>query len=108
MPGRPAATPLPADAIAAARASLPGWSHVRSAGPDGDTEALTKEFVFADFRAALAWMLRAGFEAEALDHHPEWTNVYRTVTVRLNTHSAGGRVTALDLELAARLERLPR
>lgn len=77
---------------------LPGWTH------EGD--ALTREFVFPSFRDALAWMVRAGFEAEALDHHPEWTNVYRTVRVRLNTHSAGGRVTALDVELAARLGRL--
>ncbi len=81
-----------------ALAGLPGWTH------EGD--ALTREFVFPSFRDALAWMVRAGFEAEALDHHPEWTNVYRTVRVRLNTHSAGGRVTALDVELAARLERL--
>ncbi len=81
-----------------ALAGLPGWTH------EGD--ALTREFVFPSFRDALAWMVRAGFEAEALDHHPEWTNVYRTVRVRLNTHSAGGRVTALDVELAARLGRL--
>lgn len=81
-----------------ALAGLPGWTH------EGD--ALTREFVFPSFRDALAWMVRAGFEAEALDHHPEWTNVYRTVRVRLNTHSAGGRVTALDVELAARLGRV--
>lgn len=81
-----------------ALARLPGWTH------EGD--ALTREFVFPSFRDALAWMVRVGFEAEALDHHPEWTNVYRTVRVRLNTHSAGGRVTALDVELAARLGRL--
>ena len=91
-------TPLEADEIAGALSRLPGWRH-----EDG---ALAKQFIFADFRAALAWMLRAGFEAEELDHHPEWTNVYRTVDVRLNTHSAGGRVTALDVELAARLEKL--
>lgn len=77
---------------------LPGWRHER--------EALAKEFAFDNFRSALAWMMRAGFEAEELNHHPEWTNVYRKVDVRLNTHSAGGRVTALDVELATRLERL--
>ncbi len=81
-----------------ALAGLPGWTH--------EDDALTREFVFPSFRDALAWMVRAGFVAEALDHHPEWTNVYRTVRVRLNTHSAGGRVTALDVELAARLGRL--
>ena len=49
-------------------------------------------------------MTRVAFEAEALDHHPEWTNVYRRVTVRLNTHDAGGKVTARDVELARRMQ----
>ena len=98
MTTRPA--PLADTEIARALIDLPGWRLER--------EALAKDFVFEDFRSALAWMVRAGFEAEALDHHPEWTNVYRTVSVRLRTHSAGGRVTVLDVELAARLERLPR
>lgn len=91
-------SPLDAAEIARELATLPGWRHER--------EALAKDFAFADFRSALAWMLRAGFEAEELNHHPEWTNVYRTVAVRLNTHSVGGRVTTLDVELAKRLERL--
>lgn len=91
-------TPLSEAEIGQAMALLPGWRHER--------EALAKEFVFANFRSALAWMMRAGFEAEDLDHHPEWTNVYRRVAVRLNTHAAGGRVTTLDVELATRLERL--
>jgi 4a-hydroxytetrahydrobiopterin dehydratase len=90
--------PLAHQEIEKALAELPGWAC--------ESDALTKEFVFPSFRDALAWMVRAGFEAEALDHHPEWTNIYRTVRVRLNTHSAGGRVTALDVELATRLERL--
>lgn len=92
--------PLPLDAgeIARALELLPGWRH--------EHEALAKEFTFSNFRAALTWMVRAGFEAEELNHHPEWTNVYRTVSVRLNTHSVGGRVTALDIELAMRMERL--
>lgn len=100
MDGMPRSTPAPLsrDEIEKALAGLPGWRH--------EGEALTREFVFSSFRDALGWMVRAGFEAEALDHHPEWTNVYRTVRVRLNTHSAGGRATALDVELAARLGRL--
>lgn len=91
-------TPLDAPEIAGSLARLPGWRHER--------DALAKEFTFADFRSALTWMMRAGFEAEELGHHPEWTNVYRTVAVRLTTHSIGGRVTGLDIELAGRLERL--
>jgi 4a-hydroxytetrahydrobiopterin dehydratase len=51
-------------------------------------------------------MVRAGFEAEELNHHPEWMNVYKTVAVRLNTHDAGGKVTAKDVELARRLEKV--
>ena len=90
--------PLDTAEIARALIDLPGWRHER--------EALAKDFAFADFRSALSWMLRAGFEAEELNHHPEWTNVYRTVAVRLNTHSVGGRVTGLEVELAKRLERL--
>jgi 4a-hydroxytetrahydrobiopterin dehydratase len=51
-------------------------------------------------------MVRAGFEAEELNHHPDWTNVYHRVAVRLNTHDAGGRVTAKDVELARRFQRI--
>jgi 4a-hydroxytetrahydrobiopterin dehydratase len=50
--------------------------------------------------------VRAGFEAEELNHHPEWTNVYNTVAIRLNTHDAGNKVTGKDVELATRLERI--
>lgn len=70
-----------------------------------DGKAIDKTFRFADFREALSWMVRAGFEAEALDHHPEWRNVYNRVEVRLTTHDAGG-LTGLDIDLATRMERL--
>lgn len=79
-------------------ATLPGWAL------QGNT--LAKEFTFGSFREALSFMVRAGFEAEAMDHHPDWTNVYNRVAVRLNTHDAGGRVTAKDVELARRLQRI--
>lgn len=49
-------------------------------------------------------MVRAGFEAEAVNHHPEWTNVYNRVSVRLTTHDAGGRVTDKDVDLARRFD----
>ena len=51
-------------------------------------------------------MVRAGFEAEAMNHHPEWTNVYNRVAIRLNTHDAGGKVTAKDVELAKRIQNI--
>lgn len=90
--------PLTPSEINAALATLPGWAL------QGNT--LAKEFTFGSFREALSFMVRAGFEAEAMDHHPDWTNVYNRVAVRLNTHDAGGRVTAKDVELARRLQRI--
>jgi len=90
--------PLTAKKIAAELVKLPGWAW--------EHDALAKTFEFADFRAALAFMVRAGFEAEELNHHPEWMNVYKTVAVRLSTHDAGGKVTALDVALARRFEQV--
>lgn len=90
------ATPLSSAEIETALATLPGWKFA------GD--ALAKEFKFDGFRSALSFMLRVGFEAEAMDHHPDWTNVYHRVSIRLNTHDAGGKVTAKDVELARRIQ----
>jgi len=78
---------------------LGGWSEV--AGRD----AIGKKFVFADFNAAFGFMTRAALIAEKMDHHPEWSNVYKTVDVTLSTHDAGG-VTELDTRLAAEMDRL--
>lgn len=78
---------------AAAVAQLPGWTAVEG------RDAIRKRFVFADFKAAFAFMTRVALKAEQMDHHPEWSNVYATVDVLLATHDADG-VTALDLELA--------
>jgi len=89
-------TALTGAEIEAALAGLDGWS--------GDSAALVKRFRFADFKAAMGFMVRVGFEAEAMNHHPEWTNVYNRVEVRLNTHDAGGQVTAKDVELARRMD----
>jgi 4a-hydroxytetrahydrobiopterin dehydratase len=80
-------------------AKLEGWT--LSQGGD----AITKRFVFADFSEAFGWMASVALAAERMDHHPEWTNVYRTVDVRLSTHDAGG-LTALDFRLAAEMDRL--
>ena len=90
--------PLSPDKISRACASLPGWSCRRG--------ALVKTFTFESFREALGFMVRVGFEAEALNHHPEWTNVYNRVTVRLRTHDAGNRITAKDVALAGRMQRI--
>jgi 4a-hydroxytetrahydrobiopterin dehydratase len=78
-------------------AKLDGWTDV----PGRD--AIAKTFVFKDFNAAFGFMARVALVAEKLDHHPEWSNVYKTVEVTLATHDAGG-VTALDLKLAQAME----
>ena len=76
-------------------------------GPMGWTvaeegKALSRQFKFADFPAALGWMVRMGVQAEKLNHHPDWTNVYNRVDVQLSTHDAGG-LTALDVKLARKM-----
>ena len=91
-----ASQPLTPTEITAALITLPGWTCERA--------ALAKEFKFASFKEALAFMVRVGFEAEAMDHHPDWTNVYNRVAVRLNTHDAGGQVTAKDVALATKIQ----
>jgi len=74
-----------------------GWT------TEADGKAISKTYKFNSFRAAMGWMVRAGFEAEEMDHHPEWSNVYNRVTVRLTTHDAGG-LTEKDVALAERFE----
>ncbi|NSL54416.1 4a-hydroxytetrahydrobiopterin dehydratase [Uliginosibacterium aquaticum] len=64
---------------------------------------LAKTFRFHDFRAAFGFMSRVAEAAEALDHHPEWRNVYNRVQVALTTHDAGG-ITELDFRLAQAME----
>ena len=67
---------------------------------------LTRTFTFPDFNAAFGFMTRVALVAEKMDHHPEWTNVYNRVDVRLRTHSAGNTVTRKDRDLAAAMDRI--
>lgn len=64
-----------------------------------NANAIETEYVFEGFTNALAFMLEAGMSAEKADHHPDWSNSYNKVKIRLSTHSAGG-ITDLDLNLA--------
>lgn len=68
--------------------------------------ALHKTFVFEDFTAAIAWMVKASFAIEKLNHHPEWRNVYNKVEVKLTTHDAGNRITDNDYALAEALDKI--
>jgi 4a-hydroxytetrahydrobiopterin dehydratase len=79
-------------------AGLKGWKR------EGDV--LVKTLEFGSFREAISFMVRIAFEAEAMNHHPEWTNVYDTVAIRLTTHHAGNKITDKDLQLAETIERI--
>lgn len=76
-----------------------GWAKV-----DG-RDAVQKTYVFANFIEAFGFMSRAALWAEKLNHHPEWSNVYRTVDVVLTTHDIDG-LSALDVKLAQRMDEL--
>lgn len=67
---------------------------------------LVKTFVFTDFIQAFTFMTQVAFLAEKLNHHPEWTNAYNRVTIRLSTHDAGNVVTDKDYELAVAIDKL--
>ena len=67
---------------------------------------LYKKFQFKNFSEAFAFMTRVAIEAEKMDHHPLWTNVYNTVEIWLSTHSAGDIVTDKDKKLADKIDAL--
>ena len=85
-------------AVDEAMSALEGWALA------ADALSISRTFTFRNFSEAFAFMTRSALAAEKLDHHPEWSNVYKTVEVKLNTHDAGG-LTALDFELAKRMNR---
>ncbi len=76
---------------------LAGWRR------DGDS--IVKTYHFSNFIEAISFMTQAAFYAEALEHHPEWRNIYNVVEVRLTTHDTGG-ITSLDVQLARRMEHI--
>lgn len=67
---------------------------------------LYRKFTFTNFSEAFAFMTRVAIEAEKMDHHPKWTNVWNTVEIWLNTHDAGDIVTEKDHQLAKRIDAL--
>lgn len=84
-----------------ALAALDGWSEVEG------RDAIAKTFDFPSFANAFAWMTAVARIAEEMDHHPEWFNVYRKVTVTLASHDIGG-VSKRDIRLAGEMNRLAR
>jgi 4a-hydroxytetrahydrobiopterin dehydratase len=67
---------------------------------------LYRKFTFKNFSQAFAFMTRVAFEAEKMDHHPLWTNVWNTVDIWLSTHDAGNIVTDKDRKLAEKIDGL--
>lgn len=67
---------------------------------------LQRTFKFKDFSEAFAFMVRVALAAEKMDHHPEWANVYNTVSISLSTHDAGDTVTDKDRKLAAVIDEM--
>ncbi len=88
---------LSPDEITAALLTLPGWTLVN--------EKLHREYKFADFIHAFGFMATAAIAIEKENHHPEWANVYSSVTIDLTTHDAGG-ISEKDVQLAKTLEAL--
>ena len=71
-----------------------------------ENNKLYSKFEFNNFSEAFAFMTRVAIEAEKMDHHPLWTNVYNTVEIWLSTHSAGDVITDKDRKLALRIDAL--
>lgn len=68
--------------------------------------ALCAELKFINFVQAFAFMTQVAMIAEKMNHHPEWTNVYNTISIRLSTHDAGNIITEKDKKLASAIEKL--
>ncbi|MEO6323949.1 MAG: 4a-hydroxytetrahydrobiopterin dehydratase [Thermoanaerobaculia bacterium] len=90
-------SPLSEKAVSQRLSALPGWS-LKSG-------KLLRAFHFSDFSHAFGFMTRCALEAEKMNHHPDWTNVYSVVTVRLVSHDAAG-ITARDFQLAKEFSRV--
>ncbi|MBO9580372.1 MAG: 4a-hydroxytetrahydrobiopterin dehydratase [Sphingobium sp.] len=85
------------DEIAAALAGLPGWTL------DDERTGITRSVKFKDFVEAFGFMTKVALLAEKADHHPEWSNVYNRVEIRLSTHDCGG-LSKRDMALAGRID----
>jgi 4a-hydroxytetrahydrobiopterin dehydratase len=81
-----------------ALAGLKGWTKTRG------RDAIEKTFTFKDFNEAFGWMSRVALAAEKADHHPEWSNVYKTVKVLLTTHDVDG-LSERDVKLAGLMDK---
>jgi 4a-hydroxytetrahydrobiopterin dehydratase len=90
-------TKLNQQEISANLENVKGWSIQK--------DALHREFEFADFSQAFGFMTQVALAAEAMGHHPDWSNAWNKVVIDLSTHSAGG-VTSNDFDLAAKIQKI--
>jgi 4a-hydroxytetrahydrobiopterin dehydratase len=90
--------PLNESEIKEALEQLSGWKW--------QNDRLKKTFYFTNFRDAMSFIMRVSYEAEERNHHPEIFNCSSRVEIGLNTHDAGGKVTAKDTELARAIEKI--
>ena len=90
-------TPLTTTELEQLLRELPHWTH--------HEQTLRRELRFVDFVEAFGFMARVALIAEAMGHHPEWSNVWNRVTIELTTHDTGG-LSDLDLQLAQRIDAL--
>ena len=91
--------PLSQDNISKKLEELNGWAW--------ENDRLTKNFEFSNFRDAMSFMVRISYEAEERDHHPQIFNCYNRVSLSVNTHDVGGKVTEKDFALASAIDSLP-
>ena len=92
-----AAQPLDATQLQALPSKLPAWQRVDN--------TLQRNFLFHDFVEAFGFMSQVALVAEAMGHHPEWSNVWNRVVIELTTHDTGG-LSNLDVQLARRIDGL--
>ena len=76
---------------------VPNWQR--------DTNSIVREYIFADFVEAFGFMSQVAMLAERADHHPEWSNVYKRVTIKLTTHDCAG-LSQLDFALAHEIDQI--
>lgn len=76
---------------------VPNWQR--------DTKSIVREYIFADFVEAFGFMSQVAMLAERANHHPEWSNVYKRVTIKLTTHDCAG-LSQLDFALAHEIDQI--
>ncbi|GAA6055781.1 hypothetical protein JCM3770_004798 [Rhodotorula araucariae] len=96
--------PAAADALDALTST--GWTLAPSPAEAQAVQRLSRDFCFKDFSEAWGFMSRVALAAEKLNHHPEWSNVYNRVSIALTTHDEGNQLTALDVKLAERINKI--